>query len=143
MCSPGVESSGARTGRPTVLAGTDLVDLRREARRGTKIRTSVHDDLVDRLFCAVAANEIWLTDITEHRTDESQLYLCAIKDVYRGSHVRSHQFVHKLSHNGLRDSVGRVGAATTPRWNPSSRSFNAMSSTDNVGPPGPNYGSRS
>jgi len=28
------------------------------------------------------ANEPWLTDITEHRTDEGKLYLCAIKDVY-------------------------------------------------------------
>ena len=25
---------------------------------------------------------MWLTDITEHRTDEGKLYLCAIKDVY-------------------------------------------------------------
>jgi putative transposase len=42
----------------------------------------VHDDLVDRQFCAEALNEVWLTDITEHRTDEGKLYLCAIKDVY-------------------------------------------------------------
>ncbi len=27
-------------------------------------------------------NELWLTDITEHPTDEGKLYLCAIKDVY-------------------------------------------------------------
>jgi transposase InsO family protein len=53
-------------------------------KRGLKpeIRTPVHDDLVDRQFCAEAANEVWLTDITEHRTDEGRLYLCAIKDVY-------------------------------------------------------------
>lgn len=109
----------------------------------------VHDDLVDRQFCAAAANEVWLTDITEHRTDEGQLYLCAIKDVYsnrivgysldsrmkaslavaalrhavgirapaativhsdRGSHFRSRKFVHALSHNGLRGSIGRLGA---------------------------------
>jgi hypothetical protein len=25
---------------------------------------------------------LWLTDITEHRTGEGKLYLCAIKDVY-------------------------------------------------------------
>jgi transposase InsO family protein len=25
---------------------------------------------------------VWLTDITEHRTDEGKLYLCAIKDLY-------------------------------------------------------------
>jgi putative transposase len=42
----------------------------------------VHDDLVKREFTAHEANQVWLTDITEHRTDEGKLYLCAIKDVY-------------------------------------------------------------
>jgi putative transposase len=42
----------------------------------------VHDDLVKREFTAHRANQVWLTDITEHRTDEGKLYLCAIKDVY-------------------------------------------------------------
>jgi transposase InsO family protein len=42
----------------------------------------VHDNLVGRDFTAAAPNELWLTDITEHRTDEGKLYLCAIKDVY-------------------------------------------------------------
>ena len=42
----------------------------------------VHEDLVDRDFTAAAPNELWLTDITEHRTDAGKLYLCAIKDVY-------------------------------------------------------------
>ncbi|WP_204868580.1 MULTISPECIES: IS3 family transposase [Nocardiaceae] len=109
----------------------------------------VHDDLVDRRFTAEAADELWLTDITEHRTDEGKLYLCAIKDVWsnrivgysidsrmkaslavsaldnavaqrgptgtivhsdRGSQFRSRKFVHTLSHNALRGSMGRVGA---------------------------------
>ncbi|MFY2788547.1 DDE-type integrase/transposase/recombinase, partial [Rhodococcus sp. MALMAid1271] len=38
--------------------------------------------LVDRQFTAQERNQIWLTDITEHRTDEGKLYLCAIKDLY-------------------------------------------------------------
>ena len=42
----------------------------------------VHDDLVERNFTASSPNELWLTDITEHWTDEGKLYLCAIKDVY-------------------------------------------------------------
>lgn len=42
----------------------------------------VHDDLVERDFTANRLNELWLTDITEHWTDEGKLYLCAIKDVY-------------------------------------------------------------
>jgi transposase InsO family protein len=44
----------------------------------------VHDDLVDRRFTAPTPNVLWLTDITEHRTGEGKLYLCAIKDVYSG-----------------------------------------------------------
>lgn len=41
----------------------------------------VHDDMVKRGFPATAPNRLWLTDITEHRTDEGKLYVCAIKDV--------------------------------------------------------------
>jgi putative transposase len=53
-------------------------------KRGLNRRSgpAVHDDLVARQFGAQAANRVWLTDITEHRTDEGKLYLCAIKDVY-------------------------------------------------------------
>jgi transposase InsO family protein len=52
-------------------------------RRGLhrKAGPPVHDDLVDRVFSAPALNLVWLTDITEHPTDEGKLYLCAIKDV--------------------------------------------------------------
>ena len=42
----------------------------------------VHDDLVLRRFRADRPNQLWLTDITEHRTDTGKLYLCAIKDVH-------------------------------------------------------------
>lgn len=50
--------------------------------KGKTAGPPVHDDLVQRNFTAGAANELWLTDITEHRTSEGKLYLCAIKDVY-------------------------------------------------------------
>ena len=40
------------------------------------------DDLVQRDFTATEANELWLTDISEHRTLESKLYICAIKDLF-------------------------------------------------------------
>jgi putative transposase len=42
----------------------------------------VHDDLVKRDFTATRMDQLWLTDITEHWTDEGKLYLCAIKDVF-------------------------------------------------------------
>ena len=41
-----------------------------------------HDDLVKRVFAADRPNQLWLTDITEHWTNEGKLYLCAVKDVY-------------------------------------------------------------
>jgi len=50
--------------------------------KGSKPGTPSHDDLVRRNFTAEAPNELWLTDITEHRTREGKIYCCAIKDVY-------------------------------------------------------------
>jgi putative transposase len=35
-----------------------------------------------RQFRADRPNQLWLTDITEHRTDAGKLYLCAIKDIH-------------------------------------------------------------
>lgn len=109
----------------------------------------VHDDLVQRRFAASTLDRLWLTDITEHRTDEGKLYLCAIKDVCskrivgyaiedrmtaslavsalrnairlrnpvgttvhsdRGSQFRSKAYVRVLKANGLKGSMGRVGA---------------------------------
>lgn len=53
-------------------------------RRGRcrKAGPPVHDDHVQRKFTAPRPNQLWLTDITEHRTGTGKLYLCAIKDVY-------------------------------------------------------------
>ncbi len=42
----------------------------------------VHDDFVLRDFTATRPDQLWLTDITEHWTDEGKLYLWAIKDVH-------------------------------------------------------------
>ena len=53
-----------------------------KARKASKPGTPAHDDLVRRDFTATAANQLWLTDLTEHRTREGKLYVCAIKDVY-------------------------------------------------------------
>ena len=55
-----------------------------KSRRGKGGRPGppVHDDQVNRVFTADEPNALWLTDITEHRTSEGKLYLCAIKDVH-------------------------------------------------------------
>lgn len=42
----------------------------------------VHDDLVARDFTAEGPNQVWVGDITEHRTDEGRLYLCTFKDLW-------------------------------------------------------------
>ena len=55
--------------------------------KGRKADPPVHDDLVQRQFTADGPNRLWLTDITEHRTAEGKLYLCAIKDVFSGKIV--------------------------------------------------------
>ena len=47
-----------------------------------KAGSPVHDDLAQRDFTAQQANQMWVTDITEHWTDEGKLYLCAIKDLW-------------------------------------------------------------
>lgn len=51
-------------------------------RKGRRPRPGppVHDDHVRREFTAEAVDTLWLTDITEHRTGEGKLYLCAVKD---------------------------------------------------------------
>lgn len=75
----------------------------------------VHDDLVQREFSARRPNQLWLTDLTEHWTDEGKLYLCAIKDVYSnrivgysiGSRMTAELAVAALRNAAaLRDSVG-------------------------------------
>ncbi|MBB4965320.1 DDE-type integrase/transposase/recombinase [Saccharothrix violaceirubra] len=53
---------------------------RKRSRNGRKAGPPVHDDLVRCDFTATAPNRLWAADITEHRTTERKLYLCAVKD---------------------------------------------------------------
>ena len=50
--------------------------------KGKRPGPAVHDDLVQRVFTAAGPNELWLSDITEHWTNEGKLYVCAVKDVF-------------------------------------------------------------
>jgi len=50
--------------------------------KNRKAGPPAHDDRVKRDFTASTPNTLWLTDITEHKTSEGKLYLCAIKDVF-------------------------------------------------------------
>jgi transposase InsO family protein len=65
---------------------------KKRGRNGKKPGPAVHDDLCTvtdangrtrHQFTADGPNQLWLTDITEHRTTtEGKLYLCAVKDVF-------------------------------------------------------------
>jgi len=72
----------------------------------------VHEDLVGRDFTASALNELWLADITEHRTLEGKLYLCAIKDVFSNRIVGysiDSRMKSRIAVNALNNAVARRG----------------------------------
>lgn len=50
--------------------------------KSRKVGPPVHDDNVQRDFTATRAKDLWLADISEHRTLEGKVYFCAIKDVF-------------------------------------------------------------
>jgi transposase InsO family protein len=56
--------------------------LARKKGRYPRSGPPVHEDLLQRDFTADQPNQKWVTDITEHRTGEGKLYLCAIKDLF-------------------------------------------------------------
>ncbi len=80
---------------------------------GKKPGPPVHDDLVERGFTADAPNTLWLTDVTEHKTGEGKLYLCAIKDLYSNRIVGysiDSRMKARLAVNALNSAVARRGS---------------------------------
>lgn len=76
----------------------------------TKVGVPAHDDLVRRDFTAKGPNLLWLTDISEHRTDEGKLYICAIKDVWSNRIVGysiSDRMESKIAVDALNNAVAR------------------------------------
>ena len=85
---------------------------KKRGKNGKKSGPPVHDDRVRRDFTADALNRLWLTDITEHRTEEGKLYLCAVKDVFSGRIVGysiSGRMKARLAVNALDNAVSRRG----------------------------------
>jgi len=68
-----------------------------------KVGPPVHDDLVERDFTADEPNQLWLSDITEHRTGEGKLYL-----LVTWNHAGGLLFVPRC-HPELRGPVHCVG----------------------------------
>ena len=94
----------------------------KRGRNGKKPGPAVHDDLctvtdekgrVRHEFTADAPNELWLTDITEHRTTtEGKLYLCAVKDVFSNRIVGysiDSRMKSQLAVNALENAVAMRG----------------------------------
>uniref|UniRef100_UPI002453F590 DDE-type integrase/transposase/recombinase n=1 Tax=Nocardia farcinica TaxID=37329 RepID=UPI002453F590 len=83
-------------------------------RRGSGKRPGppVHDDRVHRDFTADRPNRLWLADISEHRTGEGKLYICAVKDVFSGRIVGysiDSRMTSRLAVTALRNAVARRG----------------------------------
>lgn len=94
----------------------------KRGKNGKRPGPPVHDDLcavvddkgrVRHEFVAEASNELWLIGITEHRTGEGKLYLCAIKDAFSkrivGYSIDS-RMKSRLAVAALDNAVGRRGA---------------------------------
>jgi putative transposase len=85
---------------------------KKRTRNGKRPGPPVHDDLVRRDFTATRPNQLWLTDITEHPTDQGKLYLCAIKDAWSGRIVGysiATRMKARLAVNALNNAVTRRG----------------------------------
>jgi len=84
----------------------------RKGRRGSGKRPgpAVFDDHVQRDFTATAPNLKWLTDITEHPTDEGKVYCCAIKDLFANrivGYAIGDQMTADLAVAALRAAIAR------------------------------------
>lgn len=61
-------------------AGLQGIPNRRLRFRPPGIATAA--DLVDRRFARTEPDQLWVTDITEHRTREGKIYCCVVLDVW-------------------------------------------------------------
>jgi len=86
----GIKCSENRVHRLCQIGGIQASHAKRKGKTG-KPGPPVHDDLlatedehgrIVHSFKAAGPNQVWLTDITEHRTREGTLHLCAVKDVF-------------------------------------------------------------
>lgn len=94
---------------------------KKRGKNGKKPGPPVHDDLcavvddrgrVRHEFSADTPNELWLSDITEHRTGEGKLYVCAVKDVYSNRIVGysiDSRMKSRIAVNAINNAVARRG----------------------------------
>jgi transposase InsO family protein len=94
---------------------------KKRGRNGRKPGPAVHDDrctVTDangrtrHVFTADRPNQLWLTDITEHKTSEGKLYVCAVKDVFSNKIVGysiDSRMKSSLAVNALNNAVAMRG----------------------------------
>ncbi len=68
-------------GRLMAEAGLHGLPARKKGRRNLR-QVPTAEDLVNRNFDVLAANRLWLTDVTEHNTREGTRYCCVVLDQY-------------------------------------------------------------
>lgn len=119
----GYQASERRVWRLCHVAGIASTIYTRKRRGAKTPGPAVHDDLLATVdehgvtrhrFEADGPNQVWLTDITEHRTGEGKLYLCAVKDVWSGRIV-GYSIDSRMK---SRIAVNALNMAVTHRGNP-------------------------
>lgn len=68
-----------------LMRAAGVQGLYQRRRRGCTVRDPHAEpsaDLVNRQFTATAPDRLWVTDITEHRTEEGRLYCAAVMDAF-------------------------------------------------------------
>lgn len=76
MLGPGIRCGKNRVTRLRQRAA--LRGIHRRSYRGTTQRRrvdSLHPDLVNRKFTATESKQLWVADMTQHRTDEGSLFI--------------------------------------------------------------------
>jgi transposase InsO family protein len=89
---------------------------KKKSRRKRPVAAPAHEDLVQRQFRSDGPNRVWLTDLTEHRTGEGKLYLCAIKDLWSNRIVGysiSDRMQSQIAVDALESAVARRGGNVT------------------------------
>jgi putative transposase len=109
-------AAGVRCGRKRVarlMRADGLQGVYRRRRKGCTVRDQAavpSSDLVNRKFVADRPDALWLTDITQHRSDEGWVYCAVVMDVYArrvvgwsiADHLRSELVVDALDMAGWR-----------------------------------------
>src|SRR5665213_2387888 len=93
-------------------------------------------DLLERSFVAFRPNEIWLTDITEHPTNEGKLFCCCVLDLFSrkvvGWSIDRHCDANLVNAALTRAGNERVTSASTVIHSDHGSQFTSWAFTENV-----------